>query len=272
MKRMYIFLSILMMSTSLIKAQEVKSNSFGINLGMGNLKKQDLIFSPFIIRDWSPLNILLDYEHTGKVDQKVSLRFGQSSYYVGEPYSYFHRGEKTEKWPHSTSNIDLNYSLTKSILQNNNWKLSAGGRYRNRFQLTNYDFGNAGQFSYNLSYGLDALLNIEYKSGKHSFDSEFALPIFSALARSPYTSQDDAYMERIMVHGDLKIFVEHLKSATYESWGKSQMVDFDVSYKYALSEKWDIGMTYLFVMNLHNTPVQYTSIENVIYLGTTIKF
>jgi len=75
-----------------------------------------------------------------------------------------------------------------------------------------------------------------------------------------------------MVHGGLKIFVEHLKSATLQSWGKSKMADIDLSYKYALNEKWNLGITYLFVMNLHASPVQYTSIENVIYLGTTLKF
>ena len=116
------------------------------------------------------------------------------------------------------------------------------------------------------------MVRLDYKTGKHTFDSEFALPLFSFLARSPYTSQDDLYLERIMVHGDLKVFGEHLKSATFQSWGKSQMVDFDLAYKYALNEKWDLGITYLFVMNLHNSPVRYTSIENVFYLGTTIKF
>lgn len=252
--------------------QEESQNSIGLHWGMGNLQKQELIASPFIIRDWSPLNILLNYEHSGKVDQKVSLRFGQSFYYVGEPFSFLHRDIEEKKLPHSTSNIDLNYSLTKSFVQNDNWKISAGGRYRNRFQITNYEFGPSGQFLYNLSYGLDALINVEYTSGKHVFESELALPLFSFLARSPYTSQDDAYLERIMVHDDLKVFGEQLKSATFQSWGKSQMVDFDLNYTYTLNNKWDIGITYLFVMNLHNAPVRYTSIENVIYLGTTLKF
>ena len=269
---MYLFLTILTMSTALLRAQEVKKNSFGINLGMGSLKKQDMIFSPFIVKDWSPLNVLLEYGHTGKVDQKVSLRFGQYSDYTGEPFSYYARGIEYEKLPHSTSNIDLNYSITKSVFHTNKWKISAGGRYRNRFQMTNFEFGHAGQFSYNLSYGLDALINLGYQSGKHTIQSEIALPIFSFLARSPYTSQDDAYLERIMVHGDLKIFAEHLKSATFQSWNTSKMVDLDLSYNYALNEKWDLGVTYLFAMNLHNTPLPYTSFENVIYIGTTLKF
>lgn len=99
-----------------------------------------------------------------------------------------------------------------------------------------------------------------------------ALPIFSYLARSPYTGQDDPYLERIMVHGDLKIFVQQLKSGNIQSWGTSRMVDVELSYNYALNTRWDIGITYLFSMNLHNNPVQYTSIENVFYLGTTFNF
>ena len=272
MKRMNIFLSILILNTALISAQDAKLNSMRINIGIGNLQKQDLIFSPFISRDWSPLNFLLEYDHDGKLDQKVSIRFGQYFNYVGEPFSYFYRGIEYDKYPHSFSNIDLSYSLSKSFIQTNQWKISAGGRIRNRFQISSYQFGESGQSSFHLSNGLDALLNIEYKSDRHTLQSEIALPLFSYLARSPYTGQDDQYLEEIMVHGDLKIFVEHLKSGTFQSWGKSQMLDFNLSYEFVLNEKWNLGVTYLFLMNLHSTPLRYTSIENVLYLGTTLKF
>ena len=272
MKRIYIFLSILIMSTTLLSAQETKQNSFGMNLGMGNLQKQDLIFSPFVAQDWSPLNVLLEYEHNAKLKQEASIRFGQSFDFIGEPFSYYSRDIAYDKWPHSFTNLDLNYSLSKSFIRTTNLTVSAGGRVRNRFQISNFEFGHAGQFSYNLSSGIDALLSAEYQSGKHTFQSNLALPIFSFLARSPYTSQDDQYLKRIMVHGDLKIFWEHIKTEKLQSWGKSQMVDLDIRYKYAINEKWDIGITYLFSMNLHNSPVQYTSIENIVYLGTTLKF
>lgn len=269
---MYILLSILILSTALLSAQDAKLNSLGINIGMGNLQKQDLIFSPFISRDWSPLNVLLEYGHKGKLDQKVSLRFGQYFYYVGESFSYFYRGTEYVKYPHSFSNVDLTYSLSKSFIQTSQWKISSGGRIRNRFQISSYQFGESGQSSFHLSNGLDALLNIEYKSDRHTLQSEIALPLFSYLARSPYTGQDDQYLEEIMVHGDLKVFVEHLKNGTFQSWGKSQMLDFKLGYEYALNEKWNFGITYLFSMNLHSTPLRYTSIENVLYLGTTLKF
>ena len=117
MNRSYIILTFLLMSTSLITAQETKSNSLGLNLGMGNLQKQDLIFSPFVARDWSPVNVLLEYEHHGKIDQKAGVRFGQYSYFVGEPFSYYSRDVEYDKYPHSFVNLDLNYSLSKSIFQ-----------------------------------------------------------------------------------------------------------------------------------------------------------
>jgi hypothetical protein len=272
MKRIFIILSVLLTSPTLLRSQVQKSNALGIHLGMGHLQKQDLIFSPFVASDWSPLNVLLDYAHHGKINQKLSLRFGQYSYFVGEPFSYYSRDVEYEKYPHSFTNLDLNYSLSKSIFRSSNWTISAGGRVRNSFQISNYEFGHAGQFSYHLSLGLDALVDVGYRTGRHSVNASLALPIFSYLARSPYTGQDDFYLERIMVHGDLKIFWEHLKSGTIQSWGTSQMIDIELGYNYTLNSTWDIGITYLFSMNLHNTPVQYTSIENAIYLGTTFNF
>ena len=119
---------------------------------------------------------------------------------------------------------------------------------------------------------MDAIIDAAYRKNGHLLSSSIALPLFSGLARSPYTGQDDWYLERIMVHGDLKVFAEQLKTQELQSWGKSQMLDIELGYNYALSEKWDIGVNYLFVMNLHNDPLPYTSIENIIYLGTTIKF
>ena len=272
MKRITIILIALLMSSALIQAQETRSNVFGINMGMGNLQKQDLIFSPFIARDWSPLNVLLNYEHHGKIDHKANIRFGQFSDNIGEPFSYYSRGIEYEEWPHSFTNLDLNYSISKNVLQTSSLTISAGGRIRNRFQISYFEFGHAGQFSYNLSTGLDVVIDADYVSGKHRLNSSIALPLFSSQARSPYTGQDDGYMERIMVHSDLKVFVEQLKSETLQSWGKSQMMDLEIGYNFALNERWDLGITYLFVMNLHNDPVQYTSIENIIYLGTSIKF
>ena len=272
MKRISIFLIALITGTALLSAQEIKSNALGINLGMGNLQKQDLIFSPFVARDWSPLNVLLEYEHHGKLNHKARLRFGQNAYFVGEPFSFYSRDILNDKYPHSFTNLDLIYSLSKTIIRSENWTIAAGGRVRNRFQISNFEFSNAGQFSYHLSTGLDAVINVGYRTGKHALNSSLALPVFSYLARSPYTGQDDLYLERIMVHGDLKIFVEHLKSGMIQSWKRSQMVDFELGYTYSLNENWDLGISYLFSMNLHNSPVNYTSIENIFYLGTTLNF
>jgi hypothetical protein len=272
MKRISIILTTLLMGTTLLSAQETKSNALGIHLGMGNLQKQDLIFSPFVGRDWSPLNVLLEYEHRGKIDQRASIRFGQYSDFIGESFSYYSRDIEYDKYPHSFTNLDLNYSLSKSVWQTSQWTISAGGRIRNRFQVSNFEFGHAGQFSYHLAIGLDALVEAEYRTGKHAVNLILTLPVISYLARSPYTGLDDHYLERIMVHGDLKIFWEHLKSGTIQSWGTSRMMDLEIGYNYALNSAWDIGITYLFSMTLHTSPVQYTSIENIFYIGTTFKF
>ena len=272
MKHTLILPALLLTGTMLIRAQEIKSNALGVNLGMGNLLKQDLIFSPFMADDWSPVNVRVQYAHYGKLRHDADLRFGQYSYYVGEPFNYFAREIEYEKLPHSFVNVDLNYSLSKILKHTTNWTISAGGRIRNRYQISNFDFGHAGQFSYHLSMGLDALVKMEYRTGDHALNTSLALPVFSYLARSPYTGQDDLYLERIMVHGDLKIFAQHLKTGTIQSWNTSRALDFELGYDYSLNEKWDLGICYLFSLNLHNSPLKYTSIENIFYIGTTLKF
>ena len=272
MKRIHLILAVLFISSTLLTAQDDKSKSLGVYLGAGNLKKQDLIFSPFVASDWSMQNVLLEYEKNAKTNQKIRLRVGQFYDYIGASYTYYDRGREESNWPHSFTNLDLNYSLSKSIVKSENWTVSLGGRVRNRFQIANFNFGNDGQFSYNLASGLDATASVDYAFEKHSLSVEIALPIFSFQARSPYTSQDDHYLERITVHGDLKIFAEHLKTYTFQTWNTSQVADLQLGYKYSLNSHWDLGIDYLFVLNRHTSPVLYTSIENIVYLGTTFKF
>lgn len=273
MKRTLIILLTLVMCLPILRAQQESLNTLSVDLGMGSLKKQDLIFSPFIIQDWSPANIMLQYGHSNKLEQRASLRLGQYSKFVGDPFSFVSRGEEYPKYPHNFVMLDLNYALGKRLSLSNNISLIAGGRLRNRFHITNYEFGNAGQFEYFLSSGVDAWLGISYSpQSKHNVQSNIYVPLVSTVARSPYLGQDDDYLERISVHGDLKIFWEHIKTEKITSWGTTQILDFDLNYDYEISERWTVGLTYLFSMNLSSSPQQLTSYENIIYLGTTFKF
>jgi hypothetical protein len=253
-------------------SQEKPTNSIGISWGFGNLKKQDLIFSPFVHQSWSPINVVVDYERSGKLEQRATVRFGNYTSQTGDLFSYIIDGETYPKYPHSFVRVDLNYSLGVILKENEQWKFILGGRFRNRFQISNYDYGPAASFAYHIPIGLDAWFNLRFDPGnKHRFEANLNLPLFSYVARSPYMGQDDQYLEEITVHGDLKVFFEHLKSGEVQSWGSSQIVDLDLRYHFALSDRWDLDAGYLFSMNLNSTPARLTSYEHLFLIGTTFK-
>ena len=249
------------------------ANSIGFSWGLGNLKKQDLIFTPFVHQSWSALNFVVDYERSGKLEQRATVRFGNYKANTGDYFSYQHNGETYSKYGSSFNQVDLNYSLGVKLIEKKKWTFILGGRFRNRFQISDYDFGTAAPFAYHVPIGLDAWFNLSFDPGsRHRFEANLNLPLFSYVARSPYMGQDDQYLEEISVHGDLKVFFAHLKSGEVQSWGSSQIVDLDLRYHFALSDRWDLDAGYLFSMNLNSTPLNLTSYENLFLIGATFKF
>lgn len=273
MKRIYIAFLALVLALPELGAQNQASSSLGLYWGMGKLKKQDLIFSPFVHQDWSPLNVALNYKRSGKLEQRASIRYGHYSAYTGQLYSYAWDDIVYPKLEHSFTEVDLNYSLGKKLAEKNQWSLILGGRFRNRFQISYYDYGPSAQFAYHMPIGLDAWLNVSFNPGKkHHLEANLNLPLFSYVARSPYMGQDDEYLERISVHGDIKIFFQHLASGELQSWGSSQIIDFDLGYQYELSDRWELGAAYSFSMNLHEGPRDFKSYEHLFLIGTNYKF
>jgi len=255
------------------RSREKPINSVGISWGFGNLKKQDLIFSPFVHQSWSPVHVAVEYERSGKLEQRASIRFGQYGAHTGELFLYILEGETFTKLGHTFTQVDLNYSLGLELKENEQWQFILGGRFRNRFQLADYDFGPAEPFAYHIPLGLDAWFSLNFVPvNRHRFETNLYLPLFSYVARSPYMGQDDGYLERISVHGDLKIFFEHVKTGEIQSWGTSQIVDLDLRYHYALSDRWELGAAYRFSMNLHSTPAQFRSYEQLFLISTAFKF
>ncbi len=280
MKTVYIVIVAVLMGIPGLRAQDTAprsaegpSNSIALYWGIGKLKKQDLIFSPFVHQDWSPVNVVLNYEHSGKLEHRASIRYGQYSAHTGDLYSFQLDGDTYPKYEHSFTEVDLNYSLGYRISEKENWTFILGGRFRNRFQISYYEFGPSSHFGYHVPIGLDAWFNVSFDPGsKHHLEGSLNLPLFSYVARSPYMGQDAEYMERISVHGDIKIFFQHLASGELQSWGTSQIVDLGLRYKYSLSDRWELGAAYEFSMNLHAAPRDIKSYENLFLVGTTFKF
>jgi hypothetical protein len=275
MKRRIINISLLIFLTMAMMAQEdAKVNAFSLSWGMGNIMRQDLTVSPFVHQEWSPITVRLSYERSKKLEQQASLKFGLYEPRIGEAFSYnsFYSGELITQ-PHDFTMIDINYALGFSIMENGKWKLVLGGKSKNKFYASTYNFGSSGPSPLFIAFGLDIWLNMQYDlNEKHHFKSNISLPFFSYIYRDPYLAQDDEFFENIYSHNGLKELGDRIKDGQLQSWGSSQSFDFDLSYRYSLNEKWEIGCMYLLSMNLNQIPTKFTQAENVIYISGTFKF
>ena len=169
--------------------------------------------------------------------------------------------------------MDINYALGKNVLEKGKWKLALGGKARNRLMASDCLFGNAGSFGYYFSFGLDRWTKINFDlNEKHHFIANVALPVFSYNTRSPYMSQNDEYFSDAYSHKPLKSAINYVKRGELQSWGKAQSFDFDISYYYSLSEKWELGGKYMLLMDFNQYPTKFSQIENVIYLSAKLKF
>ena len=273
MRKTIILITVLFINR--IYSQDDLYNSISLNWGVGNIQRQDLSFSPMIHRDWSPVNFVLTFSRSKKFEQTASVKFGNYKPSVVPPYSYISpfSGNEYLTATHSFNVLDVNYAFGKKMIENDAWKISIGGRSRNRLNASNYNFGVFGSFGYYFAFGIDFWAKFEYKlSEKQRVISSIAIPIFSSVSRSPYMSQDDPYFMDNYTHKGFKAFTNYIKRGTLQSWGNSQSLDFNLMYTYSLSEKWDVGGSYWFSLNLNQQPTHFSSIENVICLSGHFKF
>jgi len=256
-------------------AQDIKHNSIQLLWGMGQTSRQDLTFSPFVHRDRSPLNFTLRFDRSKKLEQTAYLRFNSYNPQIGNTYEYFttFNENRYNTFSHEFLMLELHYGLGKKIIEKEKWYLSIGGKSRNRFRFSTYDYAEAGITGYYLSFGLDAWLKAGYNiNNKQSLTANLALPLFSFVSRSPYLTQNDEFFEDNLSHTGIKILGNYIKRAEFRSWGTSQIIDFDLSYHYKLSEKWSIGANYWLSMDFDQEPLKFGSIDNVISFVGKLNF
>ncbi|MCB0632841.1 MAG: hypothetical protein R2824_27305 [Saprospiraceae bacterium] len=107
MKNKYwIIILLAFLQVGILSGQTQKSLS--LSWGTGNLKRQDLTFSNMIHESWSPVNALLEYRKSGKMEQSLLIGFSQYKAIIGEPFEYisFYDGADMT-YPHSFLMIDL---------------------------------------------------------------------------------------------------------------------------------------------------------------------
>ncbi|HPR30393.1 MAG: hypothetical protein KDB85_13305 [Chitinophagales bacterium] len=274
-KGLWLSLVLLLTATMNTLAQDSVTNSLSMQYGISHLQRQDLNLSPFIHTGISPVNVLLGWDRSANLEQRLTVRFNMINTKVEYPFTYSSPYDDDEHTtlPHLFLFLDVNYRLGKVLKESGPWTLGAGGQWRDRLQIAYYQFALYGQTSYYFTFGLDAWAFARYQiDEKQGLEAELTFPLASWVCRSPYLSLDDQYIYNNYDHSGFKALYNYISQGQLESWGSSQILDLEADYHYMLNEKWELAASWLFSMNLNQDPRPFTSFENGLYFGAVYQF
>lgn len=279
MKTTTLFTTALLLLTLSLQSQalQVNKNSLGLSWGLGKIMRQDFIFSDIMHAEVSPINFILSYTNSGKLEHVAYVKFGRYTPSVSDPFTYYWEtpAESEQSGTHEFNMLDLNYSLGKRIVSTGALSMTAGVRSRNRLHQSYYCYGMnwLWHFAYYFTFGADAWTRISYEiNPSNRIEMNMALPMFSFTARSPYLAQDDQYFHNTYSHKALPTLWEHMKHGEWQSWGKSMSLDLDLNYYFSLTENLEIGASYWLSVNYNSSPVDFRSLEHVYYLNARLHF
>lgn len=252
--------------------QDLKNN-FSLSLGAGHIARQDLVFSPFVHKDFTPINIGLEYTRNAESYQNLKFKFASFNPMLTSPYEYILDGEKKIASQHSFTLIDLDYSFGKKINQTGKSNTIVGALFSTDVQMLNYEYGRIGSFGYYSTFGMGGFISKDYQiNEKGRFYARFALPLLNWLSRSPYLVNDDEFIENISSHSGAKTFFAFIGDGKLTTLNKLQTFDLEAKYIYQLNNKWEIGAGYLFEFIHSKEPRSLLSFQNSLFVSTNFKF
>ncbi len=255
-----------------VQGQDLK-NGLSANIGIGTIARQDLVFSPFIHKDFTPVNVGLEYTRKANYFQKLNIRYASFNPMLATPYEFHHNGESKVASQHYFTIINLDYSFGMEIIKSEKSSTTAGVLFAADVQLLNYVYGRIGNFGYYSILGLGGFISKEYQINEKSrFSGRISLPLINWFARSPYLVNDDEFIENINSHSDLKSFFAFIGDGNIATLNKLQTFDIEAGYTYRLSNRWEIGLSYLFEFIHARDPRSLLSYRNSFFVSTNLKF
>lgn len=256
----------------LAQEEDSKNRSIGISWGISHVGRQDLIFSPFIHKAESPLDIGIVYRKQKKLMQMADLNFTMFRPSYAGTYDFLEHGELKTAEKGVFTFVNLNYFLSKNIHQTTRMKLHLGAGIMGKVETLDYVYGRIGNFGYLSTLGLAVSMANEYRlSENQSISLQIRFPLVSWLARSPYAINDDEYIENTQSHHAINSFFSLISDGQLATWDQLQYGNLEFGYHILLKTRWSMGIKY-HLSALHSTlPRNLLSIQNGIKLTADIK-
>ena len=245
-KRLPLLLAMLAFHLCLLSAQDsIPKSTLTLRLGPSHLTRQDLVFSPFIHRELSLLNVGIDYTRQGRMYHRLRLGFTQHSPMLVDPYTYSQHGEPGTAGPHVLNFIQLDYRLGARIHTGRGASWALGGVLTNHIQPMDYVYGRVSNFGYVASLGIGIFGEYDRQIGaRGTLSASVQVPAVAWLARSPYLVNDDEYIENQSSHSDLRTLFELIGDGDVATWDKLQQADAEIAFQYGLGRSWAVGAGY----------------------------
>ncbi len=275
-KFIYCLISVLIF-TSALNAQDSTnaSNFISIEYGIHHLSDQDLILSPFILKDLSGANISLTYKRYARLAQWVEISFDAFDPTYPEPYNYYTNPDSTieETINNDFTFVRLNYGIGKTLRSSEKCAWTVGGMVENTVMAKYYYAGYFSTFGYFASFGLSAWSQFGYAfDNKNSASVSMHFPLMAWVCRSPYLANDDMFIENTESHKGVKTFFAYVNDGNLQTVNKLQQFNLKLDYIYKINPKFSVGATYQFSILHNNTPVNLTSIQNGLNIKATYNF
>ncbi len=241
LKSVIVFLFNLLLLLSL-QAQTESMQSFSVAVGPSYIARQDLIFSPFIHRDLSPINLALQYQKDKKVHQFVQLSYTTFQPERKTPYEFIYDGKVETAYPHYFTLVQLGYGQGRHLGPTGASDAMLGGAVRLDVQALDYQYGRSSFFGYYATLGLNAWYQHTLIKGiRHQLNGRIEIPLVSWLARSPYLINDDPYIENTFSHNGVSTFFAFLGDGHLATWDQLQRADLGLHYQYKLGTRFSLG-------------------------------
>ncbi len=250
-------------------------NTFTVTYGIHHLASQDLIFSPFILRDITVLNAGLSYRHESKFLQVAEFQFDSFDPVYQNTFFYFTvpDAEKHETIKNDFTHVKLNYGFSKLFRVGNKYRLYLGVISENTIHAQYYYAGFFGTFAYFASFGLSAWTEFEYDiNEKQTVSATAYAPLLAWICRSPYLANDDEFIENISSHNSVKTFFAYLGDGNLQTLNQLQQFNLGLNYQYELNQHWDIGAGYQFNIIHATSPLNLLVLQNGINISGLFKF
>jgi hypothetical protein len=257
------------------KDTKMLQNAFSVQWGMGQISRQDMVFSPFVHKSISPMNIGLEYARDGRsIQQRIKVHHAAFSAAQTTAYPYIEDGKTQQTSPHTFNLIDLDYNIGK-VFRNakNRISTSAGILLSSDIHALYYSYGRVGSFGYFANFGLGLYLEKYHHFDERSqISGRLSLPVVNWLARSPYLVNDDAFIENTSSHKGLKTFFAFIGDGHLAGFSGFQSAEAQLKYTFALNKKWSLGANYQFDFTHARKPRNLLQYRHLLHFSTTFKF